>query len=282
MREIIDRLKKVSEGRFATLRFLESYARTPDIMGFLSDHWDEFIDRADAVDNIVKKFDVSVEDADEHVDAASEVYGRIEPTPVYASKQRKGKRKGLLERLQQVKIDEADLINEINWKNFAVGALLGVSLLAPGFITKGAEGSLKWSVAISRYEQDENILAKVIAGEAAGEGRKGMQAVANVIRNRAKSRNKTPKEIVLQPYQFSVLVEPKIMDRNYKSVKKIADELASNIDNLPDIVSGAENYVAQWLYDKIKADSEWTKKNDLEWVNKLNVVETIGEHVFLK
>ena len=53
---------------------------------------------------------------------------------------------------------------------------------------------------------DTEILAKTIYGEARGEGLTGMEAVANVIINRAKHPGwwgKTVREVCLKPYQFS-------------------------------------------------------------------------------
>jgi spore germination cell wall hydrolase CwlJ-like protein len=52
--------------------------------------------------------------------------------------------------------------------------------------------------------KDDLIVAATLWGEARGEKEIGMQAVANVIRNRAESSGITPKEVVLQPSQFSV------------------------------------------------------------------------------
>jgi spore germination cell wall hydrolase CwlJ-like protein len=52
--------------------------------------------------------------------------------------------------------------------------------------------------------KDDLIVAATIWGEARGEGTEGMKAVANVIRNRANSLNKSPKDVVLQKKQFSI------------------------------------------------------------------------------
>lgn len=60
----------------------ESYPDSPRIFGFLSDHWKEFIDRKDAVNNLIKKFDIDKEEAERYIQAAEDVYGKIEP--VYA------------------------------------------------------------------------------------------------------------------------------------------------------------------------------------------------------
>ena len=55
-------------------------------------------------------------------------------------------------------------------------------------------------------DSDTEILAKTIYGEARGEGLNGMEAVANVIINRAKRPRwwgKTVREVCLKPQQFS-------------------------------------------------------------------------------
>ena len=52
--------------------------------------------------------------------------------------------------------------------------------------------------------QDERIVALTLLGEARGEGSNGIYAVACVIQKRARERYKTPAEVCLQPYQFSI------------------------------------------------------------------------------
>lgn len=52
--------------------------------------------------------------------------------------------------------------------------------------------------------RDERIVALTILGEARGEGKKGMYAVACVIQKRASERNLTPAKVCHQPYQFSI------------------------------------------------------------------------------
>jgi hypothetical protein len=52
--------------------------------------------------------------------------------------------------------------------------------------------------------KDERIVALTLLGEARGEGSNGIYAVACVIQKRAKERYKTPAEVCLQPWQFSI------------------------------------------------------------------------------
>ena len=47
------------------------------------------------------------------------------------------------------------------------------------------------------------VVAMTILGEARGEGEAGMYAVATVINQRVINRNKTPRQVCLQPWQFS-------------------------------------------------------------------------------
>jgi spore germination cell wall hydrolase CwlJ-like protein len=138
-------------------------------------------------------------------------------------------------------------------------------------------------------EYIDNIVARVIAGEAGGEGEIGMRAVACVIMNRCRQRNKTPKEVVTAPKQFSCLALPEMMERNYQDVKAIADELARAIEfsvnasiacklpldilGLEDITFGATNYVTHDLY---------YAKVHAAWIDKMEVTKVIGRHVFMK
>lgn len=142
--------------------------------------------------------------------------------------------------------------------------------------------TISWSQAIRNYKEDPDIVAKVIAGEAASEGEYGMRLVANVIQNRAKAMGINPRDIVLQRKQFSCLTFPDMMERNYKDVKEIADKLASQIGNLPDELDGAKNYVTKSLYRKVLKDPEWAKSKGLDWILKMEPVKEYGNHVFLK
>ena len=121
--------------------------------------------------------------------------------------------------------------------------------------------------------QENNIVAKVIAGEAAGEGEIGLRAVACVIANRCKAQKRTPENIVTQPKQFSCLQLPEMMERNYQEVKEIVDILATNILELEDITSGALNYVTDKLY--------YSNVRPF-WIESMEVTKVIGKHVFMR
>ena len=77
----------------------------------------------------------------------------------------------------------------------AAGLAAGLAFGSP----QGAEAKLQVPVV----QTQNNIVAKVIAGEAASEGEKGMYAVACVIQNRAK--HKSPTAVVTAPKQFCCL-----------------------------------------------------------------------------
>ena len=52
--------------------------------------------------------------------------------------------------------------------------------------------------------RDERIVALTILGEARGEGKLGMYAVACVIQKRSQERKLTPAKVCLEPWQFSI------------------------------------------------------------------------------
>ena len=156
-------------------------------------------------------------------------------------------------------IDSKQMLLEFDLKRTLATAALGTAL------TFGA---------VNAHAVD-SIVPKVIAGEAAGEGQKGMQAVANVIHNRMNKSGQSAERIVTKPKQFSALDDKSMMDRNYKQVKDQADEIASGIEKLPDITGGATHYVTKSLYNK-------RKDNPKSWISKMKVTAVIGNHVFMK
>lgn len=125
----------------------------------------------------------------------------------------------------------------------------------------------------------KKIVAKIVAGEAAGEGKEGMQAVLNVMLNRAKKPKRwgaTLYEVATQPSQFSAYKDKALMERNYKQVKPIVDKLVDQAwsGNLQDITGGATHYVTKALYEK--------KKNDPKsWISKMKVIQTKKHHIFM-
>lgn len=81
-------------------------------------------------------------------------------------------------------------------------------------------------------------VAKTIAAEACGEGRKGMLMVANVIANRVKAWGKTPLQVVSQRNQFYGFTASN-RDRLYNQCREQADFLASQLMFLTDETDGA-------------------------------------------
>ena len=68
--------------------FGKEYPNNPQIIELLSDRWDEFLDTNDAIEQVMKAFGVSEEDAKNVVAAVAEELGQIKPVEkeVYASK----------------------------------------------------------------------------------------------------------------------------------------------------------------------------------------------------
>lgn len=129
-----------------------------------------------------------------------------------------------------------------------------------------------------------NKIATTLVLEAGGEGNRGMQAVANVLNNRAKRRGTTPAQEALRPSQFSMWNKynannEEISDVIAKAKRHekwpIAVDYAKRIQSLPDITGGATHYYNPNHTDvknKIK-DPEW-------WGNNMTNVKVIGNHKF--
>jgi len=124
-------------------------------------------------------------------------------------------------------------------------------------------------------------VAAVIVREAGGEGQRGMQAVANVIANRA--NNKTPFEVVNRKWQFSCVNSITVTKSDTwenviaksKRHRKWFDalELAKKVENknLLDITNGATHYYAP---KKVKTNPSWAAKIEYK--------TTIGNHKFYR
>ena len=129
------------------------------------------------------------------------------------------------------------------------------------------------------------IVAATLWGEARGEGEIGMQAVMNVIMNRAKGDFSKASKIVLKPKQFSMwnkIPDPEASALNlareirrtkpqdeasYMKAIEIVDKAATG--KLPDITDGATFYVSP-------------KKASPDWAKKMIKTKTIGNHDFYK
>lgn len=75
-------------------------------------------------------------------------------------------------------------------------------------------------------------VAKVIAAEACGEGKFGMELVANVIRNRAVKWDMTPLQVVAQKNQFYGYTA-KNKETLYEQCKNVATKLSQRLSAIP-------------------------------------------------
>jgi spore germination cell wall hydrolase CwlJ-like protein len=121
---------------------------------------------------------------------------------------------------------------------------------------------------------DVNVIAAVIAGEAAGEGIEGLKAVACVIQNRMRIKDKSALEIVTQKYQFSTVLlhsaktKAKLLGACQQITLKLARNLLDNIE-MQDITGGATHYINQKLIRKLP-----------RWAREAKYIKTIGQHSF--
>lgn len=152
-------------------------------------------------------------------------------------------------------------------------------ILAGAAVLAGYRG-VKMADAALDKENQIDVVARTLWGEARGEGYTGMQAVANVIMNRVERGGwygLTPSEVCKKPYQFSCwlksdpnynkLTAVTTSDRLFKQAQDIAT-LAVN-GQLADITGGATEYhtkaiTPNWNYDK------------------LTKTASIGQHIFYK
>ena len=153
---------------------------------------------------------------------------------------------------------------------------------------------------------DERIIALTILGEARGEGKEGMLAVACVIQRRTWERDKTPAQICRQPRQFSVwdgvstFTGKPITERDLwylwdsRGVWHVtqppmyARELARRLNKnyreksncIKDITNGANHYHNKTV------KPYWTFKKVIENGKEVKVpikpVKIIGNHLFYK
>jgi N-acetylmuramoyl-L-alanine amidase len=128
--------------------------------------------------------------------------------------------------------------------------------------------------AVTPLTKDQETIAMTILGEARGEGYAGMYAVALVIGQRAKDRNKTPAQICLQRKQFSCWNSN---DKNRPKLRGLlktkeaywAKQMAIHITKLNSNYTKQANH-----YCTLKAKPYWAK-------NKTPVI-IIGNHKFFR
>ena len=140
--------------------------------------------------------------------------------------------------------------------------------------------------------QDERIVALTILGEARGEGKLGMYAVACVIQKRSEERNLSPAKVCLQPWQFSVwnAGKGKVKKESelyylWKSkemmyARQLARALCSGKKFCQKTTSSANHYCTlktkpYWAFKKVKRDGKIVKV-------AIKPVKIIGNHKFYK
>jgi spore germination cell wall hydrolase CwlJ-like protein len=131
-------------------------------------------------------------------------------------------------------------------------------------------------LCFTAYSQTpEQIVAMTLLGEARGEGRAGMYAVACVIKVRSVNRKLTPAQVCLQARQFSCwnredpnrLRLPKLLREHPQA--QYALFLARSLDKLDLSYTGnADHYLARGTRAK--------------WAVKSKEVKRVGNHVFYK
>lgn len=129
--------------------------------------------------------------------------------------------------------------------------------------------SLFCSVPIFAYTPEE-VVAAVIIREAGGEGPIGMQAVANVILNRANNKKQEPFYVVTQKSQFatvsSEIIEAAKVHPRWQYALNLSEKVANK--NLEDLTDGANHFYSG------------TQKP--YWAKKMQFKVKIGGHYFLK
>ena len=141
-----------------------------------------------------------------------------------------------------------------------------------------------WGYRMAKYlltdkDNEIDLMARTLYGEARGEGDQGMQAVANVIMNRVnagKWYGKTVEEVVLKPKQFSCWNESdpnrekivQVTASNPTFLRALAISKGAYEGTLDDITRGATHY----HYYQITPI----------WADKMEPTVRIGNHIFYK
>lgn len=126
-------------------------------------------------------------------------------------------------------------------------------------------------------QEEIDVVARTIWGEARGEGIQGMRAVANVIKNRVNARSwygATFEDVCKKPLQFSCwntsdpnynkLLAVNTTDPQFVQALTIARETVDG--TLLDNTGGATNYHAKTVYPS--------------WAASLTKTAVIGNHIF--
>lgn len=183
-----------------------------------------------------------------------------------------------------------------NWRAGIAGGMLALGALTdPGALPDASGASMTMPikrsaarptarpaaraiVPIVRSETENvNILASTLIGEAGGEGIKGMQAVANVIMNRANGDFSKASAVCLKPYQFSMWNgkrdQIKSVVHKAKAHPRWKDAILliqqAKDGKLQDITGGSDFYFNPKLAMP-------------KWANQFEKTYTIGQHDFYK
>ena len=120
-------------------------------------------------------------------------------------------------------------------------------------------------------EFENDVVITTIILEAGGEYQVGaLEAVYEVIMNRAKKRKKTPAQVCLQKWQFSCWNDKDIADNIAKAKKHPRWVIAKNIlGKETNYTKGADHYHADYI-------------DDPYWAKSMKVTVKIGKHIFYK
>lgn len=115
-------------------------------------------------------------------------------------------------------------------------------------------------------------VAEALYFESRSEGVKGMQAVANVIMNRAKKRQVSPYDVITRPNQFSYLdrTDFSITEHEVHRTAMLISTAAVTY-KLPDITNGSTHYVSPKRLKRIPA-----------WMHTYEKTIAIADHQFYK
>ncbi len=171
---------------------------------------------------------------------------------------------------------------------FGAGLLSWVSGFLNSTPASGSLSPVRQGESVGHYinPQDQDILARTLWGEARNEGFQGMQAVANVIINRKKSRRwpNSVRSVCLQKKQFSAwnkndpnrvkMLAVTDSDSRYKMALEISTRAL--LESLPDITGGADHYL------NIPATRQMRGGSLPDWVDLNKKTADIGLHTFLR
>ncbi|WP_159953039.1 PLxRFG domain-containing protein [Rhizobium sp. 18065] len=126
---------------------------------------------------------------------------------------------------------------------------------------------------IDMPDTDRRDLVNTMIAEAAAEGETGMAAVANVIKNRADRRGKSPADIVREPAQFTGYSAPgpaAVKAMEDPALRQKAESILDSVlaGELPDVTDGADHYHA--------------KSVNPAWASAMPRTKEVGNHLFYR